>query len=68
MWNGLPVSEILALNAKWGTENYLGASCQKTNNVYKDTGSVDTEWASCSRPGGVFKSHIQTNNMRCSTF
>jgi hypothetical protein len=62
MWNGLPVSEILALNAKWGTENYLGASCEKTNNVYKNTGSVDTEWASCSRPGGVFKSHIQTNN------
>ena len=64
MWNGLPVKEIVALNAKWGTENYLNAPCQNDilTNSYSSMGIIDTEWASCTRPGGVFKSHIQTDN------
>lgn len=62
MWNGLPVSDILALNATYNTESYLGASCQNTKSVYSVSGTIDTEWASCPRAGGVFKSHIQTNN------
>ena len=62
MWNGLPVSEILALNAKWNNENYLNNACQTTKVVYATNKEIDTEWVNCPRSGGTFKNRVRARS------